>query len=101
MRCVACLVAIAAFLSASAIADRVGDAVAAFQRGDTATAERLLRETLQEHPKDADAVQLLAVVLDRQNRVSEAELYYQRALASGPASAGLLNNYGNHLLLAK
>lgn len=101
MRCIACFVAVTAFLSASPAPQGLEDAVAAVERGDTATAERALRETLKQHPKDADTVGLLAVVLDQENRVSEAETYYQQALASGAASSGLLNNYGNHLLLAK
>ncbi|HEX4769660.1 MAG TPA: tetratricopeptide repeat protein [Bryobacteraceae bacterium] len=99
MRCVACLVAIAAFLRASPAPQQIEGAIAALQRGDTASAERLLRETLKEHPQEADAAGLLAVVLDQQNRAPEATPYYQQALASGPVGSGLLNNYGNHLLL--
>lgn len=40
-----------------------------------------------------------AARLDSEGKCAEAEPYYQKALASGNASAALLNNAGNHYLL--
>lgn len=40
-----------------------------------------------------------AARLDQEGKCDEAEPYYQKALASGPPSAALLNNAGNHYLI--
>jgi len=58
----------------------------------------MLRSALRQHPSEARALGLLAVVLDAQKRYAEAEGYYQRALKLVPRSASLLNNLGNHYL---
>ena len=78
--------------------DLVSDAVAALQRGDLASAEQMLRDELRRNPADSAAQQVLAIVLDREKKFSEAETAYRRALAADPHSPPLLNNYGNHLL---
>ncbi len=40
-----------------------------------------------------------AARLDAEGKCSEAERYYQQALAKGPAAPALLNNLGNHYLV--
>ncbi len=88
----ACGVAIAGLGSAGAAT--IEEAVQAMQRGDLAAAEQILRS----HPKEPEALGVLGVVLDQEKKYDEAENAYRQALALTPRSAGLLNNYGNHLL---
>ncbi len=76
----------------------VAEAVALLQAGDTAHAEQILREDLRVRPNNGEALGLLGVVLDQQKRYQEADPVYRRAVALGPQSPGLRNNYGNHLL---
>jgi len=66
--------------------------VEALQRGDLTKAETILRA----QPEDAEALGVLAVVLDRKHKYEEAESIYRRALSKSTRSAPLLNNYGNH-----
>ncbi len=80
--------------------DRVGGAIAALQSGDLHTAESLLRGQLAAEPKDAAAMAVLAVVLDREGRSEDAGRTYQKALVLDGSDPSLLNNYGNHLLAA-
>ncbi len=72
------------------------DAVAAFERGDTPSAEAILNTILQKRPDDPAALDLLAAVLDTQKKFTEAETVYQHALRLTPNSATLLNNFANH-----
>ncbi len=76
----------------------VDKAVAAMENGDLASAEQTLRSELRGHPNEAPALEVLAAVLDQQNKYAEADPVYRRALALDPRSPGLLNNYGNHLV---
>ncbi|MBV8811683.1 MAG: tetratricopeptide repeat protein [Acidobacteriaceae bacterium] len=85
-----------AFVTATAH-DPVSDAIAALQRGDLSSAERILHSYIEDHPADAAALEVLGVVLDQEKKYSEADPVYRRALGLG-RSPGLLNNYGNHLL---
>lgn len=78
--------------------DPIGDAVAALQRSDLASAERILRSELETHPNDSAAQGVLGVVLDQEKKFTEADAVYRRALAASPHSASLLNNFGNHLV---
>src|ERR1700723_3432980 len=70
----------------------------AFQKGDLVSAEATLTEILQAQPRDAQALGLLAVVLDTEKKYSDADSIYRRALDLTPSSASLLNNFGNHEL---
>jgi tetratricopeptide (TPR) repeat protein len=76
-------------------------AVAAGQRGDWPAAERNARAELKQHPTEAEALSLLGVALDNQNKLAEAEENHKLAVANAPGSSAVLNNYGNHLLLAR
>lgn len=93
-----CALAFAAVLSSAAGQDAISEAVAAMQRGDLLSAERNLQQQLRMAPKDADALDLLAVVLDQQKKYAEADNVYRRAIAVSPSSPALLNNFGNHLV---
>lgn len=72
-------------------------AAAAFEAGNFAEAERLVREGLSHHPRDVSGLNLLAVALDGQKKYSEAEAVYKLALNQG-SDATLLNNLANHYL---
>lgn len=76
----------------------IEDAMAAFQRGDFASAEATLQAALQHHPQDVDALTVLGVVLDNEKKYADADRVYRRAIALSPRSPSLLNNYGNHLV---
>lgn len=93
------LLLIACVLSLSAAQqDAVSGAVEALQRGDLRGAEQTLRAELKARPNDVMALGVLGVVLDQEKNYTEAEAVYRRGMALTPRSAGLLNNYGNHLL---
>jgi len=70
----------------------------AFRKGKLAEAEQTLRSVLRSHPKEVQALGLLGVVLDAQNRYEEAERSYTQSLELAPNSAALWNNLGNHYL---
>lgn len=80
--------------------DLIDEAVTAFQNGELAKAEQLLRSDLRSRPHDLPAIEVLAVLLDREKRYSESDPLYRTALASDPRSPSLLNNYGNHMVAA-
>jgi tetratricopeptide (TPR) repeat protein len=75
----------------------IREAVAAMQRGDFASAERVLRAENQAHSDDPWVLSLLGVALDNQKRIPEAESFHVRAIAKSPDSAEILTNYGTHL----
>ena len=75
------------------------DAVAALQRGDSATAEQKIRAELTAHPDEAEALSLLGVALDNQKKFSEANEAHLGAIAKDPRSPGFLHNYANHFLM--
>ncbi|MGO8735325.1 MAG: tetratricopeptide repeat protein [Terriglobia bacterium] len=63
-----------------------------------ADAEATLKPALNEHPRDAEALGLMGVILDAQKRYTDAEGYYQRGLRLSPSSPTFFNNLGNHYL---
>jgi tetratricopeptide (TPR) repeat protein len=79
-------------------ADSLSDAAAAFERGDTAAAARILDGILRAQPEDASAWGLRAAVYDAEKKYPEAERAYRRAIRLRPGSATLLNNFANHQL---
>ncbi len=78
--------------------EAIAPAVAALQRGDYPSAEQILKARLSAQPKDGEALGILAIVLDQEQRYGEADVIYRRALGSSPPDPALLNNFGNHLL---
>src|ERR1051326_4159745 len=93
-------VAALAFCAGGSGARGIAEAIAAMQRGDFATAERELRAEVAARPREAAALSLLGVALDKEGKLQEATAFHQRALAAAPKSADVLGNYGNHLVLA-
>ena len=85
-------------LTAEAQDNAVQDAVAALEGGDLTTAERVLRSHLGSRPNDIGALDVFAVVLDKEQNYREADAVYRRAMRVSSPSPGLLNNFGNHLL---
>lgn len=85
-------------LAVNAQQSAVEKAVAALQNGEAATAESILRQDIAAHPHDAEALGVLAVVLDQEHKTDDAGSMYRRAIAISPNEPALLNNYGNHLL---
>jgi Tfp pilus assembly protein PilF len=74
------------------------EAAAAFEQGKTTEARQKLEAVLKNHPNELGGLVLMGVVLDSEQRYSEAESYYQRALKIAPDSAQVLNNVANHYL---
>src|SRR6185295_9076458 len=74
---------------------RLAEAVNAINETQLARAEQLLNSVLATSRNDADALNLLGVVRAKQNRVSDAERLFRRALSSLPS------HIGAHLNLAE
>ncbi|HVY93184.1 MAG TPA: tetratricopeptide repeat protein [Bryobacteraceae bacterium] len=89
------MVALAPAFGAGAV---VQEAVAAMQRQDFKTAEAKLRAEVSAHPADPEALSLLGVALDEQQKFTEARVFHKRAMAAAPRSTAVLYNYANNLL---
>jgi tetratricopeptide (TPR) repeat protein len=76
----------------------IDEAAQGFREGNTLEAKQKLHSVLEANPSDLRALVLMGAVLDAEQRYSEAEMYYQRALILAPDSAQLLNNVANHYL---
>jgi tetratricopeptide (TPR) repeat protein len=63
-----------------------------------ADAEAALKAALNEHPRDAEALGLMGVILDAQKRYADAESFFQRAIRLFPSTSTFFNNLGNHYL---
>ena len=74
------------------------EAVAAFQRGDEATARALFQQILSLNPREATANTYLGIIADRAGELAEAERYFATAANADPGSASAHNNYGAILL---
>jgi tetratricopeptide (TPR) repeat protein len=98
-RLAALIAGIAASCLANDITPGLREAAEALRHGDFATAETRLRAELKLRPNDAEALSLLGVALDNQQKFSEADPLHRRAIAGTPPSARAFGNYGNHLLL--
>jgi predicted Zn-dependent protease len=94
-----CLVLLVICMPVLRAQDATANAIAALEHGDLKSAEQILRTHLEADPRDAASLQVLAIVLDQEKKYAEADNIYRRALVVAPRSAGLLNNYGNHLLV--
>ena len=76
----------------------VDAAVAAMQRQDFKAAETKLRAEVKTHPADAEALSLLGVALDEQQKFTDGRVFHKRAMAAAPRSTAVLYNYANNLL---
>jgi protein O-GlcNAc transferase len=72
-------------------------AIARYEAGDRAAARAMAEEALAKTPADADALHLLAVVAQDEDRQADAEIYVRRALAVVPGHPLYLNTLGNSL----
>ena len=70
------------------------DAMASFQTGRFADAERCFKDVLRHEPKHVATLNLLSVLLTHLKRHEEAEQYIKQALALNPNSDTTLYNYG-------
>ena len=68
--------------------ERLTEAAQAITDGQLPRAEQLLNSVLAIERNDADALNLLGVVRAKQNRKTEAERLFRRALASSPSHLG-------------
>jgi len=75
--------------------DRLAEAATAISRSQLAHAEELLNSVLATSPNDADALNLLGVVRAKQNRITDAEQLFRRAISS------LQSHVGAHINLAE
>src|SRR5690348_5924212 len=66
-------------------------------RNEFVAAEAALDRVLTEQPGEADALQLMGVLRRQQNRGSEAEPFYRRAIAANPNMPHVYHNLGNLL----
>jgi tetratricopeptide (TPR) repeat protein len=93
-----CLCGPAPFFQAQIPRSTYDKVTESFQQGKIAEAEQLLRSALRSNPNEVQALGLMGVILDAQNRYEEAERSYSQALKLAPGSAALYNNLGNHYL---
>jgi predicted Zn-dependent protease len=70
------------------------NAIAAFQAGKLADAERYFKEILQHQPRHVATLNLLSVLLVRLERYTEAERYIIAALEAESRSDVTFYNYG-------
>jgi len=69
-------------------------ALAAFQGGNLAEAERQFKNVLQHDPKNLASLNLLAAILTQRKMYEEAEQFFKLALHINPTSDATLYNYG-------
>lgn len=62
--------------------------------GQHAQAEQVCRQLLQANPEDAQALRLLGLTCQAQNKLADAEAHYRRALSLQPDDAELHNDLG-------
>src|SRR4051812_42108961 len=79
----------------SDIGQGVQRALAAYQSGDWAEAERCCRAVLAVKASQFDALHLLGVIAAQSGRAAEAVSFLARAVSARPDSAEAHNNRGN------
>ena len=73
-------------------------ALSRYEAGDRPAARAAAEAALAQNPKNADALHLLAVLAQDENRQGEAEGFARRALALVPSQPLYLNTLGNGLV---
>jgi tetratricopeptide (TPR) repeat protein len=76
----------------------IGEAVAAFERGDSDRARRLFEEALSADTKNTTALTFLGLIADRGGNLAEAAAYFERVVKFDPDQASARNDYGAILL---
>jgi Flp pilus assembly protein TadD len=79
------------------LAHKLREGLLHHQRGNLQGAEDCFRQAVQEHPRDPDAFNLLAMVLAARKRFGEAVKLLEKAIALRPADPVLLGNLGGLL----
>lgn len=74
------------------------DALAAFERGDTASARDSFEKVLSLNPDEVTAHTYLGIIADRAGDLKEAERHFSAAAKAEPRRASARNNYGAILL---
>jgi predicted O-linked N-acetylglucosamine transferase (SPINDLY family) len=75
-------------------------ALDAYRLGRLDQAEAILRRAVAKDPRDADALNVLGVVLSQLGKAEQARFALERSLAVRPDNPATLANLGNALLLA-
>jgi len=79
------------------VRDLLQDALNHLNRADFAKGEDALLSTLDQHPDEPDALQLLGVLRRAQGKIAEAEDLFRRSLAARPDQPHVAHNLGNLL----
>lgn len=79
------------------VRDLLQDALNHLNRADFAKGEDALLHTLDQHPDEPDALQLLGVLRRAQGKAVEAEDLFRRSLAARPDQPHVWHNLGNLL----
>ncbi|MEO7499954.1 MAG: tetratricopeptide repeat protein, partial [Casimicrobiaceae bacterium] len=79
-------------------AQLVGEGIAAFERGDEATARELLARALAADPRNPETHTYLGAIADRAGDLVTAEHHFAAAARLAPQSASARNNHGAVLL---
>lgn len=79
------------------VRDLLQDALNHLNRADYAKGEDALLHTLDQHPEEPDALQLLGVLRRAQGKPVEAEDLFRRSLAARPDQPHVWHNLGNLL----
>jgi len=79
------------------VRDLLQDALNHLNRADFAKGEDALLHTLDRHPNEPDALQLLGVLRRSQGKTGEAEDLFRRSLAARPDQPHVWHNLGNLL----
>ncbi|MCL6504102.1 MAG: tetratricopeptide repeat protein [Pirellulales bacterium] len=69
------------------------------RHNDAAQARRIYQALIKENPKQVEPYHRLAVLAAKEGNFAEADAYFQKALAAGPATAELLSDMGYALYL--
>lgn len=69
------------------------------RHNDAGQARRIYQALIKENPKQVEPYHRLAVLAAKEGNFAEAEAYFQKALAAGPATAELLSDMGYALYL--
>ena len=85
--------------SSEAVISQLHEAASLLQQGRPADAEPILRQVLLAAPRNADAHNLLGIVLDQREQFKAAEQEYRAALRFNPGLISALANLG--VLLAR
>ncbi|HEY3026536.1 MAG TPA: tetratricopeptide repeat protein [Pyrinomonadaceae bacterium] len=76
----------------------VADGVAAFERGDTASARDSFQKALSLNPDEVTAHTYLGIIADGAGNLKEAEQHFSAAVKADPLLASARNNYGAILM---